>query len=138
MKQSLPAKTEDSSASHSSHLSCLNSVGQHRELMMTCHIAVVMSDGYLTKAQTLLDCTLSTSFITEHLARHLQYQHVQITGIGVLERSQSSRSEVTLTVNFLKSLKISRLSGPQWKVQVAVLPQIIAKLLAMTVSLDMN
>ena len=48
--QSLPAKTEESSASHSSHLSCPKSGGQCRALMMTCQIAVVKSDGRLTKA----------------------------------------------------------------------------------------
>ena len=35
-RQSLPAKTEKSSASHSSHLSCPKSGGQRRALMMTC------------------------------------------------------------------------------------------------------
>ena len=70
--QSLPAKKEKSSATHSSHLSCLKSGGQRRALMMTCQIGVVTSDGHVTKARALLDCTSSTSFVTEHLARRLQ------------------------------------------------------------------
>ena len=49
-KKSLRAKRDDSFTSHSSHLSCRNSGGQWSSLMMTCQIAVVMSDGRVTKA----------------------------------------------------------------------------------------
>lgn len=49
MKQSLPAKTDHSSTSHSSHLSCLSSGGQHSALMMTCQIVVVALDGRVLK-----------------------------------------------------------------------------------------
>ena len=111
-KQSLPAKTEESSASHSSHLSCPKSGGQRRALMMTCQIGVVTSDGRVTKARALLDCASSTSFVTESLARRLQLprqrQRVRVAGIGGPEHSLSSRSVVTLTVANQKSLKVGR------------------------------
>ena len=99
-RQSLPAKTEKSSASHSSHLSCPKSGGQRRALMITCQIGVVTSDGHVTKARALLDCGSSTSFVTEHLARRLQLprqrQRVRVAGISCPEHSLSSRSVVTL------------------------------------------
>ena len=107
---------------------------------MTCQIGVVTSDGHVTKARALLDCALSTSFVTEHLARRLQLprqrQRVRVAGIGGPEYSLSSRSVVTLTVANQKSLKVGRLTGPRWKVQAAVLPKITTKLPAMYVSFD--
>ena len=140
--RSLPTKAEEPSTSHSSHLSCPKSGGQRRALMMTCQIGVVTSDGHVTKARALLDCASSTSFVTEHLARRLQLprqrQRVQVAGIGGPEHSLSSRSVVTLTVANQKSLKVGRLTGPRWKVDAAVLPQITTKLPAMPVSFDTN
>ena len=46
-KQSVPAKTKDSSVSHSSHLSSPNFGGQRSTLMMMCQIAVMMSDSHV-------------------------------------------------------------------------------------------
>ena len=48
--RSLLDKTEESSASHSCHLSCTKSGGQRRAFMMTCQIEMVTSDGHVTKA----------------------------------------------------------------------------------------
>ena len=144
-KQSVPAKTEDPSApsaSHSSHLSCPNSGGQRSALMMTCQIAVMTSDGHVTRARALLDCASSTSFVTERLAQRLQLprqrQRIRVAGIGGSEHTLSSRSVVTLTVANEKSVKVGRLIGPRWKVQAAVLPKVTTKLPASPVSLDKN
>ena len=49
-EQSLPAKMEESSASHSSCLSCLKCGSNRRALMITCQIPVVTSDGRIMKA----------------------------------------------------------------------------------------
>ena len=61
-KKSLPAKNDDFSTSHSSQLSCPNSGRQRSSPIMTCQIAVVVSDSRVTKAHALLDCESSTSF----------------------------------------------------------------------------
>ena len=104
----LPAKRDDSCTSHCSHLSSPNFGGQQSLLMMTCQITVVMSDGRVTKARALLDCTLSTSFVTERLARRLQlprqFQRVQVAGIGGAKHKLSSRYMMTLTVAYKKSV----------------------------------
>ena len=93
-KQSLPAKTEESSASYSSHLPFPKSGGQRRALIMTCQIAVVTSEGRVAKARELLICALSTSFVTEHLARRLQFprqcQCVRVADIAGPEHLLSS------------------------------------------------
>ena len=137
-KQLLPAKTEESSASHSSHLSCPKSGVQRRALMMACQIGVVTSDSHVMKAWALLDCASSTSFVIKHLARWLQLprqcQRVRVAGMGGPEHSLSSRSVVTLTVANQKSVKVGRLTGPRWKVEAAVLPQITTRLPAMQLS----
>ena len=116
-KQSVPVKTEDPSASHSSHLSCPNSGGQRSALMMTCQIAVMTSDGHVTRARALLDCASSTSFVTERFARRLQLprqrQRIRVAGIGGSEHTLSSCSVVTLTVANEKSAKVGRLIGPR-------------------------
>ena len=103
---------------------------------------MVTSDGHVTKARALFYCASSTSFVTESLARRLQLprqrQRVRVAGIGGPEHSLSSRSVVTLTVANQKSLKVGRLTGPRWKVEAAVLPQITTKPPAMPVSFDTN
>ena len=62
-KQSLPAKTEESSASHSSHLSCPKCGGQCSAFMMIYQIGVMMLDSVM-KARALLNRASSTSFVT--------------------------------------------------------------------------
>ena len=117
-KQSMSAKADDFSASHSSSLSCLNSAGQSSPLMMTCQIAVVTSDGCIMRAVVLLNCALSTLFVTDHLAWWLQWphqrQHVQVAGIGGLEHTLSLCYVLTFIVANQKSVNAGRLSGPPW------------------------
>ena len=114
-KQSLPAKGDDSSTSHSSHLSSPNFGGQRSPLMMTCQIVVMTSDGRVMKARVLLDCVSSTSFVTEHLAWRLQLphqrQHVQVAGIGGAKYKLSSRSVISLTVANKKSVNMEGFLG---------------------------
>ena len=62
---SLLAKIEESPESHSSQLSYPKYRGQRRVLMMTCQIVQVTLEGHMMKARALLDCTSSTSFVTE-------------------------------------------------------------------------
>ena len=100
--QSLPAKTENSSVSHSYHLSYPNSGGQSRVLMINCQITLLTSDGWVTRARALLDCTPSTLFVTERLEQRIQLpsqgQHVWVACNGGFEHTLSSCSVVTLTV----------------------------------------
>ena len=49
-----------------------------------------------------------------------------------------SRSVVTITVVNENSVKVGRFSGPQWKVEAAILPRIITKLSPSPVSFDTN
>ena len=72
-KKSLPVKRDDACTSHCSHLSSPNFGGQQSPLMMTWQIAVMTSDGWVSKARALLDCTSSTSFVTERLAHNCNY-----------------------------------------------------------------
>ena len=141
-KQSLPAKANDSCTSHSSHLSSPSFGGQRSPLMMTCQISMMTSDGRVIKARVLLDCTSSTSFVTERLARRLQLprrrQRVQVAGIGGVKHKLSTCSVVSLTVANKKSVDMGRLSWPRWKVQAAVLPAITTKLPASPVSFRRN
>ena len=85
--------------------------------MMTCHIAVVTSDGHVTRARALLDYASSTSFVTECLAQRLQLPHqrqrVQVAGMGGPEHTLSLRSVVTLIVANEKSVKVGWLSEPR-------------------------
>ena len=102
-------------------------------LLMTCQVAVILSDGHMTKARALLDCASSTSFVTEHLAQRLQLprrgQLTQVAGIGGTERALSSHSVVNFTVANLRSLEIGKLSGPCWKaLEAMVLPRVTTKL----------
>ena len=100
--QVLPAEVDDFSTSHSSHLLHLDPSGKHSMPKMMCQAAALKSDGRMTKARTLLDCTLSTSFIKEHLAQHLQPPHhhhnIQVTGTGNAKHGLLSRSVVSFTV----------------------------------------
>ena len=41
-------------------------------LLMSCHVEVIASDGSVTQAMALLDCVVSTSLITAHLAQQLR------------------------------------------------------------------
>ena len=121
----------ESSAQHNSHLSH----PEHRQrstLLMTCQVAIITSDGEMTKARALLDCASSTSFVTERLAQQLQLprrrQRTQVAGIGGNEQTLSSCSVVDFAVANLRSLKIGKLSGPSWKIEAVVLPKITSKL----------
>ena len=70
--QSLSTKPDDSSECHSSHLSSPNPGGHSSEVLMTCKVVVVALGGHITRARVLLDCTLSTSFVTKSLEHWLQ------------------------------------------------------------------
>ena len=132
----------DGSSHHTSHLSSPNPGAQRGALLMTCQIAIVTSDGSMTKARALLDCASSTSFVTERLAQRLRLprrrQRAQIAGIGGDERALSSHSVVNFDIANSKSLDLGRISGPQWKVEAVVLPKITTKLPTFPVSLNSN
>ena len=142
MTQSMPAKTEDSPASHSSHLSCPNCNRQQSELMMTCQITVMTSDSHVTRERALLNYASFTSFFTKRLAQWLQlpcqYKCVRVAGIGGPEQTLSLRSVVTLTVANEKLVKVGRLSGPRWKVEASVVPKVSTKLPSSPISFDTN
>ena len=73
-KEPLPNKTDDSPASHSSHLSCPLCIGQRSSaLMMMCQIVVVTSDGHVTRARALFDCTSSTVHRLSQNVWHCDY-----------------------------------------------------------------
>ena len=101
-KHSSLARIDGSSMSQSSHISH-PIPGDHRSaLLMMCQVAVMTSDGCITKARALLDCASSASFITERLVQRLrlphQHQHIQVAGIGGQENGLFSRSVVTFNV----------------------------------------
>ena len=67
-----------------------------------------------------------------------QRQRLQVAGIGGSKHKLCSRSTVTLTVANRKSIDIGRLSGPRWKVEAAVIPNITTRLPASPVSFNRN
>ena len=69
--QGLLVEVDNYSTCHSSHLSYPDHSGKRSTLLMTCQITVVASDGQMTKARPLLECSSSTSFIMEHLVQRL-------------------------------------------------------------------
>ena len=105
----------DDPTRHSSNLSPPNSGGQRSALLMTCQVAIAISDGCMTKARALIDYASLVSFVTERSEQRLRLPHqrkpVQVAGIGGDEHT-SWRSVVTFGVENLKSLDVGRISGP--------------------------
>ena len=89
------------------------------------------SNGQMTKARALLNCTASTLFITECLAQCLQLprhcHNVQVPGIGAVKHGLSMCSVVSFTIVNHTSLHTGKVSGPRWKVEAAVMPKVTTR-----------
>ena len=130
-KHSSSVEVEESNQ-RTSHLSSPNPGAQCSTLLMTCQIAIMTSNGCMTKARALLDCASSTSFINERLAQRLRLPHqckcAPIAGIGGDECELSSNCVVVFNITNSKSLDVGRTSGPHWKVEAVVMPKVTKKL----------
>ena len=99
---------------------------QHKQvLLMTCRVQILGPDTSTMQARALMDCALSTSFITEQLAQRQGLKrrrvNVNISGIGGNPIMLQWR-EVDFRVTCLKS------GGRQFAVQAIVLRKVTSDL----------